>query len=81
MSRTSSPPPPSLSQVPDYALIAEIRLYSFGYTDARRLSKKMVKTFQLASEQVFRQYDKGQPRTREASVRPHSLGQPRPLFC
>merc|ERR550537_16281 len=47
--------------VPDYALIGQISLFSFGFEDGKNLAKKMVTTFKLCSEQLSAQchYDYG----------------------
>ena len=46
---------PMAMMIPDYALVAEVMLFSEGFEDSKTLSRKMVKLYKLSSEQLSQQ--------------------------
>ncbi len=46
---------PMSMMIPDYALVAEVMLFSEGFEDSKTLSRKMVKLYKLSSEQLSQQ--------------------------
>jgi len=47
---------PVAMMVPNYTLISEIRLYSYGFKDSKRLAIKITKSLRLSSEQLSPQF-------------------------